>query len=58
MVRTVHKRVLAGQVRSGRAQVCEVVFVKTGEKCDEHLLHHECKDEGYDQAVCPTRKEP
>jgi hypothetical protein len=35
------------------AEVCEVVFVKTDEKCNDRLLHHECKDEGYDQAICP-----
>jgi hypothetical protein len=34
-------------------KVCEVVFVKTGQKCEDRLLHHECRDEGYDQAVCP-----
>lgn len=32
-------------------QICEVVFVKTGETCEDRLLHHECKDEGYDKAV-------
>jgi len=35
------------------AKVCEVAFVKTGEQCEDRLLHHECKDEGYDKAVCP-----
>ncbi len=34
-------------------KVCEVVFVKTDEKCEQHLLHQECKDVGYDKAVCP-----
>ncbi len=35
------------------AKRCEVVFVKTGQKCEDRLLHHECRDEGYDRAVCP-----
>jgi hypothetical protein len=39
-------------VRVGN-KICEVIFMKTGEKCEDHLLHHECKDEGYDEAVCP-----
>ncbi len=38
------------------SEVCEVVFMKTGEKCEDRLLHHECKDVGYDQAVCPEPK--
>lgn len=34
-------------------KVCDVVFVKTGQQCEDRLLHHECNDEGYDKAVCP-----
>jgi hypothetical protein len=39
-------------VRVG-SKTCEVVFVKTGEEREDRLLHHESKDVGYDQAVCP-----
>src|SRR5512135_2790448 len=34
-------------------KVCDVVFVKTGETCEDRLLHHECRDVGFDQAICP-----
>jgi hypothetical protein len=37
------------------SKVCTVVFVKTGETCEHHLLHEECHDEGYDQARCSGR---
>jgi hypothetical protein len=39
-------------IRVGQ-KVCDVVFVKTDEKCEQHLLHQECHDLGYDRAVCP-----
>lgn len=32
-------------------QVCEIVFVKTGEKCNGH--GGQCEDIGYEKAVCP-----
>jgi hypothetical protein len=36
------------------AQVCDVVFVVTDRKCDGH--GGECRDVGYDQAVCPMTR--
>ena len=33
-------------------KVCDVLFVVTDQKCEHHLLHEECRDIGYDQAVC------
>ena len=39
-------------VRVG-TKICEVFFMRTGRTCAHHLLHDECTDEGYDQAICP-----
>lgn len=42
------------QVRSpgGRVGTCDLVWVKTGQTCEDRLLHHECRDTGYDEAQC------